>query len=74
MEKEELQIKELVALRGHYFSAVLLISIGIAGLFFVEISYLKMIFLVLIGAYFDIVFLSKFFDADDKIKTIAGRR
>ncbi len=68
--KEDLKIKELVALRGHYFSAVLLISSGIAGLFFADISISKIIIFSFIGIYFDIVFISNFFNTNDEIKNI----
>ncbi len=74
MEKEELQIKELVALRGHYFSAVLLISSGIAGLFFAEIDMWKMIVLAMGGIFFGFIFLSKFISTDKEIKTITHGR
>jgi len=66
--KEDLKIKELVALRGHYFSAVLLISSGIAGLFFANIAVWKIITFCMIGVYFDIVFISNFFNVNDEIK------
>lgn len=71
--KEDLKIKELVALRGHYFSAVLLISSGIAGLFFAEIEAWKMVSLGFGGLFFGFIFLSKFIDTDNKIKTIIGK-
>ncbi len=71
--KEDLKIKELVALRGHYFSAVLLISSGIAGLFFADIMAWKLITFCAMGIYLDMVFISNFFNTNDEIKDILMR-
>lgn len=72
MEDKELKVKELIALRGHYFSAVLIISSGIAGLFFANVTAWKAIMLLFSGLFFDVVFLDKFFKADNEIKYITG--
>lgn len=73
MENEDLKIKELVALRGYYFSAILLISSGIAGLFFADIMVWKLVTFCIIGVYFDMVFIGNFFNTNDEIKDILRR-
>lgn len=69
MDKEELKIKELIAERGHYFSMIMLISSGVAGLLIANLPLWKFISLMLFGLYFDIVFILKYTSVDDELKS-----
>ncbi len=51
------KIKNLVALRTNLFTCVIVLTGGVAGLFFVNESTLKVLPFILIGIYFDLVFL-----------------
>ncbi len=68
MEKEELKLKHLIALRNNYFSMIMLISSGVAGLFLAKLAISKMLFLMFVGAYFDCIFISKFIYVNNEIK------
>lgn len=73
-EKDKLEITELTALRGHYYSTILLISGGLAGLFFANTEMWKIVILACVGIYFNIVYILKFTNVDNRIKTIIKRR
>lgn len=70
MDIKELKIKELIAVRGHYFAMIMLISGGIASLLVMNLSITKMCSLMLAGLYFDFVFILKYSSADSRIKSI----
>lgn len=73
-EKEKLKIQELIALRGHYYSTILLISGGLAGLFFANVEMWKIVILACVGIYFVIAYILKFTNVDDEIKYLTKRR
>ena len=74
MDNKELEIKHLIALRNNYFSMFMLISSGVAGLFFTDFNMTKSISLTLAGVFFACLFLSKFLNINIEIKTILKRR
>ncbi len=67
MKYIEEENKNLIALRNNYFAMIMIISSGLAGLFFVNINIMKISFLFIIGIYFDILFLLKFLYLNKKI-------
>lgn len=73
-DEEKYKIKELIALRGHYYSTILLISGGLAGLFFTNTEIWKIVILACVGIYFNIVYILKFTNVDNKIKNIIKRK
>ncbi len=70
MENKELKVKHLIALRNNYFSMIMLISGGIAGLFFGNILSIKVFILIVSGVYFDSLFIMKFLYTNDKIEKL----
>ncbi len=72
MEDNDLKIQHLISLRNNYFTLFTIISSGIAGLFFVDMQIIKIIFLYMVGIYFDFIFLSKFIYTNNKIKKLVG--
>ena len=73
-EKEKAEITELTELRGHYYSTILLISSGLAGLLFANIEMWKIVLLAAAGIYFNIVYILKFTNVDSRIKALIRRR
>ncbi len=51
------KVKNLVALRSNLFTCVIVLTSGIVGLFFVNETAAKLLPFILIGIYFDLVFL-----------------
>lgn len=51
------KIKNLIALRNNLFTSVIVLTGGVAGLFFVNQPSTKLLPFILIGVYFDLVFL-----------------
>ncbi len=68
MEKIKEENKILISLRNNYFSMIMLISSGLAGLFFANISLYKIIGLFIVGSYFNLLFILKFQDVQNKLK------
>lgn len=67
MSEKELEVKQLTELRTNYFSMIMLISSGLAGLFFANLELSKMLILIFTGVFFDFVFIGKFLNTNDKI-------
>ncbi len=72
MENKELKVKHLIALRNNYFGMIMLISGGIAGLFFGDFLNIKILTLICLGIYFDYLFLMKFLYTNSKIEKLVG--
>ncbi len=70
MENKKLKIQNLIKLRVHYYTTFILITTGVLGLFFVNISKLKLLILLLVGVFYIFVFLLKFLDLNEKISNI----
>ncbi len=70
MENKELKIKHLIALRTNYFSMIMLISGGVAGLFFGDFLNIKTLILIAAGTYFDCLFIMKFLYTSVKIEKL----
>ena len=51
------KIKNLIALRNNLLTSVIVFTGGVAGLFFVNQPSAKLLPFILIGVYFDLVFL-----------------
>lgn len=73
MEQLKIQINNLIDLRKYYYSTVVLITTGILGLFFIEITQVKLVIMVLTGCYFDYVFFNKFLNTDTQIQELIRR-
>ena len=68
MKYIEEENKSLIALRSNYFTLMIVISSGLAGLFFADIHIVKIIFLSIVGIYFDYIFLLKFLSINKKLE------
>lgn len=55
------KIKNLIALRSNLFTVTIVLTGGIFGLFFMDIHVAKLLFFLLLGGYFDILFLKNLF-------------
>lgn len=62
------KVKSLVALRNNLFTAVIVLTSGVMGLFFVNIPFWKVILFVSIGGYFDILFLKNLLSINNDIE------
>lgn len=61
--------KNLINLRASIIAVMVVLTSGLAGLLLIEINTIKLIILLFIGIYFDIVFLGNVFNINDKITT-----
>lgn len=68
MKYIEEENKDLIALRNNYFTLIIVISSGLAGLFFTNISLIKVLFLAVSGIYFDCLYIAKFQEISKKLK------
>lgn len=62
------RVKNLVALRNNLFTAVIVLTSGVMGLFFINIPFWKFILFVAIGGYFDILFLKNLLSINNDIE------
>ncbi len=70
---KEIEINNLIDLRKCYYTTVVLITTGILGLFFIEISKIKIIIMLIIGCYFDYIFFNKFLEVNSQIRELIKR-
>lgn len=61
------KIKNLVALRTSLFTIAMVLTGGVVGLLFMDISPVKILPLAVIGVYYDFVFISNIFSINNKI-------
>lgn len=61
------KIKNLISLRASLFTIVVVLTGGIIGLFFMDVSLIKILPLAIIGVYYDFVFVSNIFSINNKI-------
>lgn len=59
--------KNLIALRSNLFTSVIVLTGGIAGLFFTNSQLIKVLIFGIIGAYFDIIFLLNIMSVNKEI-------
>lgn len=64
------KIKNLIALRSSLFTCVIILTGGLVGLCFSDISWVKIIPLVILGAYFDFTFLQNMISTHREIDLI----
>ena len=64
------KIKNLVALRNNLFTSVIVLTSGVVGLFFINQPFIKLVPFMLIGVYFDFVFLVNLLSINDKIDKV----
>lgn len=64
------KIKNLVALRNNLFTSVIVLTSGVVGLFFINQSFVKLLPFMVIGGYFDFVFLLNLLSINNKIDKI----
>ena len=64
------KIKNLVALRNNLFTSVIVLTSGVVGLFFINQPFIKLGPFMLIGGYFDFVFLVNLLSINDKIDKV----
>lgn len=57
------KIRNLISLRIKLFIIVVVLTGGIIGLFFMEVSFVKIIPLAIVGGYYDFVVLSNIFNS-----------
>lgn len=62
------KIKNLITLRNNLFTAIIVLTSGVMGLFFVNIPFWKAILFVFIGGYFDILFLKNLLSINNDIE------
>ena len=68
MDGKNLRVQYLVNVRNNCFNVAILIFSGLTGSLFVNISIIKMSFLIIVGLYIGYIFLLKFLDINDKTK------
>ena len=64
------KIKNLISLRASLFTIVVVLTGGIIGLFFMNVSLIKILPLAIIGVYYDFVFVSNIFSINNKIDVL----
>ncbi len=64
------KVKNLVALRNNLFTSVIVLTSGVVGLFFVNQPFLKLLPFMVIGGYFDLVFLFNLLSINNQIDII----
>ena len=64
------KIKNMIALRTNLFTTVIILTGGVLGLFFIEIPLSKLVLFLIIGVYFDFIFLSNLISIDRNITRI----
>lgn len=64
------KIKNLISLRASLFTIVVVLTGGIIGLFFMNVSLIKILPLAVIGVYYDFVFVSNIFSINNKIDVL----
>ena len=64
------KIKNLISLRASLFTIVVVLTGGIIGLFFMNVSLIKILPLAVIGVYYDFVFVSNIFYINNKIDVL----
>ena len=64
------KVKNLVALRNNLFTSVIVLTSGVFGLFFVNQPFLKLLPFMVIGGYFDLVFLFNLLSINNQIDII----
>ena len=64
------KVKNLVALRNNLFTSVIVLTSGGVGLFFVNQPFLKLLPFMVIGGYFDLVFLFNLLSINNQIDII----
>ncbi len=69
MEKIKEENKSLIASRTNYFTAILLINSGIAGLILSSIISIKLIILIILGIYFNFIFINRYQIINNKINS-----
>lgn len=67
MEKLKEENKSLISLRTSLIAVLTVLNGGIAGLIVSDINIYKFVFLLIIGIYFDIVFISNLLTINKKI-------
>lgn len=66
-------LKDLINLRTSLMTIIVVITTGLLGLLFTSISFEKFITLLLIGIYFDSMFLMNVLNINKEIKETTGR-
>lgn len=64
------KVKNLISLRASLFTIVVVLTGGIIGLFFMNVSLIKILPLAIIGVYYDFVFVSNIFSINNKIDVL----
>lgn len=67
MDKIKEENKSLINLRSSLIAVLTVLNGGIAGLIVSEINIYKFVFLLIIGIYFDIIFISNLLTINKKI-------
>lgn len=67
MDKIKEENKSLINLRASLIAVLTVLNGGIAGLIVSEINIYKFVFLLIIGIYFDIIFISNLLTINKKI-------
>lgn len=63
------KIRELTTLRTSLFTAIIILTGGMVGLFFTDANLILRFALFILGLYFDVVFLSNMISAHNNIRT-----
>ena len=68
MEKIKEENKSLIASRNNYFTAILLVNSGLVGLILSSIMSTKLIILILLGFYFNFIFINRYQNINQRIE------
>lgn len=64
--------KNLISLRSSLITTVVVLSGGLVGLYFTDVNFINKIFFIILGLYFDFLFVCNVLDLNKEIKRNIG--